>query len=245
MKTKLLCATALVLSSFTPAMMTPAFALPSQIVQDAAQQVCTDSLKPNERSGFKSTAVFVNELENTVDIGSPHSFYDYVGIGEPIYEGGYPGSVLTAHRNGKSPNLHNWTTPETVRWLDSSYKGIQDTQTTTTYYFDCVVSKKPGGRDDEIFPPGLQGQSLIDANIVNGSRIVEFASGGGALGPLPTNGSAPQVEMVVCISPNGGTKGRPGEWRVMNGASGSAADCATRSNELGGADLPNENAPTS
>jgi hypothetical protein len=246
MKRALLAATAIITSSFSPLMTTPAFAddtfTNSVPVTDAAdetpQQVCEDILKPNAASGFQTAATVTSDT-GWVNVGNPYpdltnplgprSGYGTPVAGPVVYDGTYI-------RNGGSPNV--WgeghatlTFPQTQQLFEF----YQDQTDTTT--FDCRVWKYEGADGDVLVqPPGLQ----TTGNMVTNHQTID-------VGPQEYITNVPFVEdgqtvvSLICISPNSGTKSKPGYWVAMHGFTGSCTTAST----LAGGTIPSNNAPTS
>jgi len=215
MKTKLLVATALVVSSFTPAMITPAFAITPE-AQAALQQVCDDLLRPNDpNSEFQTEPTGVSEVtgpEFVSDVDTVVISPGGVLISQTsVYQ---PGSQ---HRHGGSPNIFGAFT------VTSVYSGaVTETTTeysqTTTYTFGCFVYKIVG-QDREIAPPGLQTPVGLteEETVVTRTETTTDTQG---TSTVVTTGDG-----VICISPSTtSTKGNPGVWRQQNGYTG---ECST------------------
>lgn len=215
MKTKFLTATALVISSFSPVLITPAFALTPE-AEAALQTFCEDALNPNDpNSEYQTEPTSVGE-----SVGA-ETLTDSQVISST------PGGVLVSqssvynansqHRHGGSPNIFGAFTVTSV-YTGGSSETLNTYSQTTSYTFGCRVWKEVGPDNDHtVEPPGLQ---LVDqlvedtatrteTVIVNNPDTTEITTGDG----------------VICISPStNGTKGNPGAWRNQNGYTG---ECST------------------
>jgi hypothetical protein len=198
-----------------------------------------------------------NVIEGTPEKDGETGKTNYTGIGPFNPIGGDASNVgLTTplHRNGGSPNLFAWGLSASSMSTDSSYDFLQKWKRTDTYTFGCYVYKiiQNGAHAGKYnAPAGLQ----VPSNNPNRAALTETdttrwtdstysrASSGG--GPVPSSTQVP-AEMVVCISPNSTTKGKPGTWRVQNSANISADRCNSESNRLvdAGYNVPSSNAPT-
>jgi len=235
MKRALLAATAVITSSFSPLMTTPAFANPpiTDTTGLTPQQICDNQLKPDYSSDFQTMPTNPVYGDWTPD-GPPTPTTpagDPEGHGTPTASGiTYNGSY---YRNGGSPNVWGGgsatlTYPQTQQL----YHFEQDVSRTET--FDCYVWKIVG-HDTLVDPAGLQS---------TGNTTVEHDTQ-----PAPDDYVITNVPFVVygqtvisliCISPNSGTKSKPGYWVAMHGFTGS---CTTASTIAAGT-IPSGNAPT-
>ena len=215
MKTKFLTATALVVSSFLPALTTPALAVTPQAQADM-QQYCQDALNPNDpNSEFQTEPTGVTEVtgaefeQSSVVISST------------------PGGVLLSqtsvynansqHRHGGSPNIFGGFTVTSVYTGGSSETLVTYAQTTTDT-FGCRVWKEPQP-GHVIEPNGLQIPSglTLDETLVTRTETVTVNN--------PNTTEVTAGDGVICISPSTtGTTGNPGAWRKQNGYTG---DCST------------------
>lgn len=247
MKTALLAATAIVASSFVAI---PAYAginddIPLTAINDTsgltAQEVCDAVLRPNDdHSGFQTaptneeTNVILSET--TIQDTTP---FDQQGTGTPTYSG-YGNFDTTYHRNGGSPNVWTGADANTVNYETSDLFYHTTVHQTLGSTFDCAVWKDPGGTShgpDSIYPPGLQstGNSTVTGtNEFAGDDVVDHNGG-----PFTTGGDFHDTNVLICISPNNLTKGKPGTWTKKNGFAGS---CET-ANSIAGGTVPSGNAP--
>jgi hypothetical protein len=209
MKMKFLAATALVVASFSPALITPAFAITPQAQADL-QAFCENALRPNDpNSDFQTEPTGVTEatgaefLQGSVVISST------------------PGGVLLSqtsvynngsqHRHGGSPNIFGSFTV-TSTYTGGSTTSLNTYAQTTTYTFGCRVWKEPQP-GHVIEPAGLQipyGLTLDETLVtrteevtVNNQNTTSVTTGDG----------------VICISPNK----NPGVWRNQNGYTGTCS----------------------
>lgn len=235
MKRALLAATAIITSSFSPLMTTPAFANPP--INDTTgltpQQVCDDQLKPDYNSDFQTMPINVVYGDWT-NIGDPVPTTpdgDPSGYGTPTASGiTYNG---TYYRNGGSPNVWGGgsatlTYPQTQQM----YNSTQDQTRTDT--FDCYVWKIVG-HDTLVDPAGLQstGNTTVETQTVPGPDVNVITN-------VPFVVYGETVISLICISPNSGTKSKPGTWDAMHGFTGSCTTAST----LAGGTIPSGNAPT-
>jgi hypothetical protein len=208
MKTKLLAATALVISSFSPALITPAFAVTPEAQADL-QTACEDLLRPNDpNSEFQTEPTGVTEVT-----GAP-----FLSNSQVISS--TPGGVLLSqtsvynansqHRHGGSPNIFGGFTVTSV-YTGGSSVTLNTYSATTTYTYGCRVWKTVGPDDDHVVePPGLQvdyGRTL-DETLVTSTETVTVNN--------PNTTAVTAGDGVICISP---TK-NPGTWRNQNGYTG-------------------------
>ena len=210
MKTKLLAATALVVSSFTPVFVTPALAITPE-AEAALNQVCIDILNPNDpNSEFQTEAVGTTEVTGD----------EFLQNSEVLSS--TPGGVLISqtsvynpnsqHRHGGSPNIFGGFTVTSV-YTGGSSSTLNTYAQTTTYTFGCRVWKDLGN-GNTIEPNGLQTPyGLIEEDtVVTRQETVDVNN--------PDTTVVTAGDGVICISP---TK-NPGTWRKQNGYTG---DCST------------------
>ena len=215
MKTRLLTATALVISSFSPALITPAFAITPE-AQAELQAFCDDALKPNDpNSDFQTEPKGVTEVAGAEFLQSS------------VVQSSTPGGVLVSrssvynansqHRHGGSPNIFGGFTVTSV-YTGGSSVTLDTYAQTTTYTFGCRVWKEVGN-GNIIEPNGLQidyGQTA-DETLVTRSQTVTV-----------NNANTTVVgtgDGVICNSPSApDKKGNPGAWRNQNGYTG---ECST------------------
>lgn len=210
MKTRFLVATALVVSSFSPVLTAPAFAVTPE-AQAEMQQYCEDILQPNDpNSEFQTEPTGATEstgaefLQGSVVVSST------------------PGGVLLSqtsvfnngsqHRHGGSPNIFGGFTVTSV-YTGGSSETLNTYAQTTTYTFGCRVWKEPQP-GHVIEPNGLQtpyGQT-VDETLVTRTETVTVNN--------PNTTAITQGDGVICISPNR----NPGTWRKQNGYTG---ECST------------------
>ena len=217
MKTKLLVATALVVSSFSPAFVTPAFAITPE-AQAALQEVCQDLLRPNDPN-----SEFQTEPSSVSEVTGP----EFVSDSDTVVIS--PGGVLisqtsvyqgdsTRHRHGGSPNIFGGFTVTSV-YSGGTTQTTTEYSQTTTYTFGCRVWKEIDSNGNVIEPPGLQTPyGLVEEETV--VTRTEVTTDTAANTTVVTNGDG-----VICISPSTtGTRGNPGVWRQQNGYTG---ECST------------------
>jgi len=232
MKTRaFLAATAMLVTSFNPILITPAFA---QAAVTDPQQFCEDQLKPNDPS-----SEFQTEPVGLIDSGwgDDGPAYPTTPAGEPEGYGTPTGGVLTFNgtyiRHGGSPNVWGGATTDLVypQTRQLFHFAVDQTQTLT---FGCHVWKEtPGGL---VEPPGLQ----TVGNVITNHQTVDapddyVITDDDFIVPGVT------VQVLICISPNNTTKSKPGTWRQMHGFTGS---CTTASNIAGTSFIPSANNPT-
>jgi hypothetical protein len=231
-KRAILAATAMLVTSFQPVVITPAFA---DVVVDP-QQFCEDQLKPNDpNSEFQTDPVDVVAGDWTDD-GAPVRDED---VGDPVPTGTPVASSVIVDgsyfRNGGSPNV--WAMAHaTLTYPNSTqeYTTLQHQTLTTT--FGCHVWKYVGPDDHNLVePPGLQttGNSVTDERDIAGPNGFDTNAG-------PITIYDQLVHALICISPNNVTKGKPGTWTGKNGFL--AANCPAASIAAGGT-VPSDNAP--
>ena len=231
-KRAFLAATAVLVTSFQPMIITPAMA----DAVDDAQKYCEDQLKPNDpNSEFQTEPVGLVEGDWT-DVGAPVRDED---VGDPVPTGTPVASNVflsdSYFRNGGSPNV--WARAQaTLTYPNSTqeYTTLQHQTLTTT--FGCHVWKFVGPDDHTLVePPGLQtlGNVITDERDVPGPNGFDTNNG-----PITLYDQI--VNALICISPNNVTKGKPGTWTGKNGFN--AANCPTASATAGGT-VPSGNAP--
>ena len=216
MKTKLLVATALVISSFSPAVITPAFAITPEAQADL-QTFCEDALRPNDpNSEFQTEPTGVTEVTGA----------EFLQSSEVISS--TPGGVLLSqtsvyingsqHRHGGSPNIFGAFTVTSV-YSGGSSEILNTYAQTTTYTFGCRVFKIIDGNGNVIEPNGLQipyGLTLDETVVTRTETVTETN---------PDTTVVTTGDGVICISPSTtGTRGNPGVWRQQNGYTG---ECST------------------
>lgn len=215
MKTRFLTAAAVVLSSFSPVLTTPALAVTPEAQADM-QSHCEDLLRPNDpNSEFQTEPNAVNEVTGAEFLQSS------------VVVSSTPGGVLLSqtsvynansqHRHGGSPNIFGGFTVTSV-YTGGSSETLNTYAQTTTYTFGCRVWKEPQP-GHVIEPPGLQVDygETFDETLVTRSETVTVNN--------PNTTEVTAGDGVICISPStNGTKGNPGAWRKQNGYTG---DCST------------------
>jgi hypothetical protein len=128
MKTKLLAATALVISSFSPALITPAFGQVSDEVQAELNAYCRDVIVPPGQSPH-----FVITAENVVA-----GAFTPGGVISKTFQAG------SEHRHGGSPNIFGAFDVVTAGG-------------STSYTFDCQTFNPPPNENaNGTYPEGLQ-----------------------------------------------------------------------------------------
>jgi hypothetical protein len=246
MKRALLAATAVLTSSFTPILISPAYADVPPVYDTSGltpQEVCDAQLRPNNPNSEFQTQPENSSGETLFSTSDPvrdSSPFDQVGTGTPTYDG-YGNFDATYHRNGGSPNVWTGADANTKTYPTSDL--YYHTTVTNTYgeTFDCVVFKDPGGDahgPDAIYPAGLQsfGNSAVTrTEEVAGPDQIDPNGG-----PLTDSGSYYDANVLICISPNSTTKAKPGTWTGKHGFS--SAQCAAASLIAGGT-VPSGNAP--
>lgn len=228
-KRALVAATAMLITSFNPIVITPAFA----DAQSDAQAVCDDLLQPNNPNSefFTYPGNLVEGTWTTVgsDLGDPIG--DPYGVGTPV-----PSNVFLSDsyfRNGGSPNV--WALAQatlTYPQTGQLFETVLHQERTDT--FDCVVEKFVGSGDEK-FPPGLQrpGQTVTETQDIDGPPQEVITDDDFVVVDAT-------VHALICISPNNVTKGKPGTWTGKNGFN--AANCPAASIAAGGT-VPSDNAP--
>jgi hypothetical protein len=247
MKFALLAATAILSSSFVavPAYAGPNDNIPLNPIADTTgltpQQVCEAVLRPNDdHSGFQTAPT---DLEEGVTLSSTlvtdSLSYQTLPTGTPTYSN-YGNFDTTYHRNGGSPNVWTGADANIATYPSSDVYYHQHYHNVLGSTFGCAVWKDPGGTGhgpDAIYPPGLQstGNSTVTGSADVGTD--DYIDHGG--GPVTTGGDFHDTNVLICISPNNVTKGKPGTWTKKNGFGGS---CET-ANTLAGGVVPSGNAP--
>jgi hypothetical protein len=208
MKTRFLAATALVISSFSPVLVTPAFAVTPEAQADL-QTACEDLLRPNDpNSEYQTEPTGVTEVTGAEFLSNSQVLSST------------PGGVLLSqtsvynansqHRHGGSPNIFGGFTVTSV-YTGGSSETLNTYSATTTYTYGCRVWKTVGPDNDHVVqPPGLQvdyGQTL-DETLVTRTETVTVNN--------PNTTAITAGDGVICISP---TK-NPGTWRNQNGYTG-------------------------
>ena len=239
MKRALLAATAILSSSFVAV---PAYAgindnIPLNPINDTTgltpQQVCDAVLRPNDdHSGFQTAPT--DEEDNVVlssTLVTDSTPWQQVGTGTPTYSG-YGNFDSTYHHNGSSPNVWTGADANTATYPTSDLYFHQHYHQIVGSTFGCAVWKDPGGvghGPDAIYPPGLQstGNSTVTgSNDVPADDYIDHSGG-----PVTTGGSYHDTNVLICISPNNVTKGKPGTWTQKNGFTGS---CSAANTAAGG-----------
>jgi len=211
MKTRFLVATALVISSLSPALTTPAFAVTPEAQADL-QAFCEAALTPNDpNSEFQTEPTGVTEVTGA----------EFQSDSQVLSS--TPGGVLLSqtsvynngsqHRHGGSPNIFGAFTVTSV-YTGGSSETLNTYSATTTYTFGCRVWKVVEGNGNIIEPNGLQidyGQTL-DETLVTRTETVTVNN--------PDTTVVTAGDGVICNSP---TK-NPGTWRNQNGYTG---ECST------------------
>jgi hypothetical protein len=235
-KRAFLAATAMLVSSLNPVLVTPAMAQ-AAVVTDP-QQFCEDQLKPNNpNSDFQTDPVDVN-VGGWVDSGAPYQDPN----ADPISSEGYGtptfSNVFLSNsyfRNGGSPNV--WALAQatiTYPQTRSLFPFLQDQTQTTT--FGCHVWKYVGPDDKTLVEPaGLQtvGNVITEEQTIDAAPQYVITND-----PFVIEGAT--VTALICISPNNVTKGKPGTWTGKHGFN--AANCPAASLAAGGT-VPSGNAP--
>jgi hypothetical protein len=231
MKTRaFLAATAALVTSFQPIVMTPAYA----DAIDDPQAFCEDQLKPNDpNSEFQTEPVGLID-SGWVDDGPA---YPDTPAGDPEGYGTPTGGVLTFNgtyiRHGGSPNVWGGATTDLVYPQTRQLFNFKKDQT-QTLTFGCHVWKEtPGGL---VEPPGLQ----TVGNVITNHQTIDAGqdyviTDDDFIVPGVT------VDVLICISPNNITKSKPGTWRQMHGFTGS---CTAASTAAGTSFIPSHNNPT-
>jgi hypothetical protein len=235
-KRALLAATAMLIASFNPLLVTPALANPP--IQDTTgltpQEICDNQLKPDYNSDFQTEPQNVS-VGDWVTVGDPvlgDPIGDPYGVGTPtpsdnVFDGTYI-------RHGGSPNVwggasSTLTYPQTGQLYETT---LNQERTTT---FDCFVWKIVG-HDTLVDPAGLQstGNTSVEEQAIAGPNQEVITDD-----DFIVYGEA--TDVLICISPNNVTKGKPGTWTRMHGFTGS---CTDASNIAGTTFIPSHNNPT-
>lgn len=218
----ILAATAVSITSFAPVMVTPALAVP--IVDTTGmdpQEACEAYLRPNDPNSEFQTAPTDVVPGTPVNVGDPTPVAPLgpeEGYGTPVYSNVFLTSGY--YRNGGSPNVWGGATARaTYPQTRQLWSFEQDVETTTT--FGCAVWKTVGNGED-IYPPGLQltGLSVVDEDTIPAPDDYIISEDDFIVDDVPVN-------MLICISPNNVTKGKPGTWTGKNGFP--AANCPAAS----------------
>lgn len=246
MKTGFLAATAIVFASF---MAVPAYAgiddnIPLNPIADTSgmtpQQVCEAVLRPNDdHSGFMTAPT--NESDGVVlsqELVTDTTPYQQIGTGTPTFDD-YSNFDTTYHRNGGSPNVWTGADAGTETFPTSDLYFHQHFHQIIGSTFDCAVWKDPGGvhGPDSIYPPGLQSTGNSTQTGTNDVPTDDYIDHNG--GPVTVGGSFHDTNVLICISPDSTTKGKPGAWRNMHGFPGSCSDA----NTAAGGTVPSGNDP--
>jgi hypothetical protein len=238
MKRALLAATAMLVTSFNPVIVTPAFAQADPVVDP--QQFCEDQLRPNDpNSEFQVEALSVSD-SGWVNDGAAYPdpdpstgpAGDPEGYGTPSYSTVFLSDSY--FRNGGSPNVWAMATATiTYPQTRQLWNFLQDQTDTVT--FGCHVFKYEGADNHLVEPPGLQttGNQTVDHQTISAGMDYVVTNE-----PFIIEGAT--VHALICISPNNVTKGKPGTWTGKNGFN--AADCPAASIAAGGT-VPSDNAP--
>lgn len=232
MKTRaILAATAMLVTSFNPVLVTPAFAQDAPVVDP--QQFCEDQLKPNDpHSDFQTEPVGLLD-SGWVDDGPA---YPDSPAGEPEGYGTPTGGVLTFNntyiRHGGSPNVWGGATTDLVYPQTRQLFNFKKDQTETVTFGCHVWKETPGGL---VEPPGLQtvGNVITNHQTIDAGQDYVITDD-----DFIVNGQT--VQVLICISPNAGGK-KPGTWRQMHGFTGS---CTAASTAAGTSFIPSGNNPT-
>lgn len=179
------------------------------------QEVCEAQLNPNNpNSEFETEAtnVSVGDPVNGPDIPDDDPYLQ-VGTGTPTFTGIVLGDDF--HRNGGSPNIWVNGTAEQQIWPTSDlYYHTTHTVTTSTT-FDCVPFKETGG-GKIIDPDGLKSIGNVLAEVTEDVPGDDYIDHNG--GPYVEPGTGIVLDnILICISPNNVTKGKPGTWTGKHG----------------------------
>jgi len=240
MKTKFLVMTALVC---TTVLATPSFAVPPPTQGEPGetpQEICDRLLQPNNpNSKFQTVPSNIGEPTEVPgsQVITSQILVSVTPVGDPVYSefSGYD----NFHRNGGSPNVWASATADSVVYPDGSlelYDILYDVDVATP--FGCDVFKV-NPNDNEVDPAGLEstGHTAIET-LTDVAGQLEVAVPGPYI--PPDSGSTFIENLLVCISPDATTRGKPGDWRGMHGFA--AADCPAASIAAGGT-VPSENNP--
>jgi len=230
-----LAATAIAATCISPILTTPAMASPP--IQDTSglspQEVCELVLRPNDPNSQFITFPENEVTGDWVTVGTElgDAVGDPYGVGTPTYSNVFlDGSYF---RNGGSPNVWGGATATiTYPQTGQLFETLLNQERTTT--FDCVVQKSnPAGT---IEPEGLQsvGNSSLETQQVPGDNQEVITN-------VPFIVEGETVYVLICISPNNSTKGKPGTWTGKNGFN--AANCPAASTAAGTSFIPSGNAP--
>ena len=235
MKRALLAATAILFSSvvsITPAQAVPGIGPPATDGL-TMQQVCDLQLRPNDPADFSTWPKNIGTptlISSTTVRDATH--FDQTPVGDPTYSG-FSGH-RNPFRNGGSPNVWAQADANSAHYASSLlhyHTTITDTFATT---FDCEVQKTVGN-GNLVDPRGLESSnnSVLSTQTRAGPDVTEVG------GPMTIAGSF-IAQILICISPNNTTKGKPGDWRGMHEFP--TANCPQAS--LDAQDwVPSENAP--
>jgi hypothetical protein len=219
----------------TSLMAAPAFANPP--IQDTTgltpQEICDNQLKPNYNSDFQTEPQNVSVgawVTVSSELGDPIG--DPYGVGTPtpsnnVFDGTYI-------RHGGSPNVWGGASSTlTYPQTGQLYETLLNQERTTT--FDCFVWKIVG-HDTLVDPAGLQstGNTSVEEQQIAGPNQEVITDD-----DFVVFGEA--TDVLICISPNNATKGKPGTWTRMHGFTGS---CTDASNIAGTTFIPSHNNPT-
>src|ERR1044072_1124641 len=208
MKTRVLAATALVISSFSPVLVTPASAVTPEAQADL-QTACEDLLRPNDpNSEYQTEPTGVTEVTGAEFLSNSQVLSSTPGgvlLSQPSVYNANP-----QHRHGGSPNIFGGFTVTSV-YTGGSSETLNTYSATTTYTYGCRVWKTVGTDNDHVVqPPGPQydyGETL-DETLVTRTETVTVNN--------PNTTAITAGDGVICISP---TK-NPGTWRNQNGYTG-------------------------
>lgn len=235
----LISAAALISTSFTPILITPAWAddgdntvlNPVNVTDLTPQEICDEALRPAAASGFQTEPTVTGDT-GWVNDGDPvrgDNVGDPVPTGTPtssfvILDGGY-------FRNGGSPNVWGHGTA-TLTYPNSTQEYTTTQHQTDTVTVDCRVWKYVGANDTLVQPPGLQttGNTSVSSQDIPGADGFDTNNG-----PLTFTGQ--EVYALICISP--GKKG--GVWTGKNGFD--ANNCKAASTAAGENFIPSGNIP--
>lgn len=231
----LLAATALLFSTIAaPALASQPPLGPPETDGLTPQQVCELELQPNNPNSKFQTAPSSEVTGGWVNDGDPVQGSAVglpYGVGIPT-----PGDVTfngTYIRHGGSPNVWGGASSTLVYPQTGQVFNFTQEQTRTTT-FNCDVFKF-NPNDVEIDPAGLE---TLNNSIVE-TQTNEFTAEVVTDDDFTVTGQT--VDVLICISPNNSTKGKPGTWRQMHGFTGS---CTAASTAAGTSFIPSHNNPT-
>jgi hypothetical protein len=230
-----LAATAMLVTSFNPILITPAFANPP--INDTTgltpQEICDNQLKPNYNSDFQTEPQ--NESEGawvTVSTEQGDAVGNPYGVGTPTpSDNVFNGTYI---RHGGSPNVWGGASSTlTYPQTGQLYETLLNQERTTT--FDCRVWKIVGS-GSEIDPAGLQstGNTSVEEQQIAGPNVEVVTDDDFIVYGETT-------DVLICISPNNSTKGKPGTWTRMHGFT---LSCTDASIAAGTSFIPSHNNPT-